>query len=91
MRRPEPLDPTVERDLAALDAALAGEPDAEAELALLVADVRAAAPRLDAAGRGRLDARAAAAAAASPPKRRRRWRVPRLQVLAPAQIGRAHV
>ena len=83
MRRPEPLDPAVERDLAALDAALAGEPDADAELALLVAEVRAAAPRPDATERERLDARAAAATTA-PPKRLRRWRVPRLQVLVPA-------
>jgi hypothetical protein len=82
MRRPEPLDPAVERELADLDAALAGAPDADAELALLVREVRAAAPRLDAAARERLDARAAAAAA--PAKRARPWRLPRLQVLAPA-------
>src|SRR3954449_15886 len=53
MRRPEPLDPAVEHELSALDAALAGAPDADAELALLVREVRAAAPRLDAAGPGR--------------------------------------
>jgi len=41
MRRREPLDPAVEAELAALDAALAGTPDADAELAALVRDVRA--------------------------------------------------
>jgi hypothetical protein len=39
MRRPETLDPAVERELAALDAALAGR-SADAELAVLVAAVR---------------------------------------------------
>jgi len=60
MRRPEPLDPIVERDLAVLDAALAGAPDADAELALLVRDVRAEAPRPAPALRAALDARVAA-------------------------------
>src|SRR3954470_6917203 len=82
MRRPEPLDPVVERELSALDAALAGAPAADAELALLVREVRAAAPRLDAAARERLDA--CAATAAAPAKRTRRWRLPGLQVLVPA-------
>jgi Domain of unknown function (DUF4349) len=59
MRRPEPLDPVVERDLALLDAALAGAPDADAELAALVRDVRAEAPRPAAAFRSALDARVA--------------------------------
>jgi hypothetical protein len=81
MRRPEPLDPAAERELSALDAALAGAPDADAELALLVREVRAAAPRLDAASRERLDARVASAAAPAPA---RRWRMPQLQVLVPA-------
>jgi uncharacterized protein DUF4349 len=81
MRRHEPLDPAVERELSALDAALAGAPDADAELALLVREVRAAAPRLDRAARGRLDTRVAAAAA---PRARRQWRFPPLRVLAPA-------
>ena len=59
MRRPDPLDPVVERDLALLDAALAGAPDADAELAALVRDVRAEAPRPAAAFRSALDARVA--------------------------------
>jgi hypothetical protein len=86
MRRPEPLDPAVERDLAALDAALAGEPDAGVELALLVRDVRAAAPRLDAAARGRLDARIAGTSTAAAPGATpaRRWPRLRVRVLVPA-------
>jgi hypothetical protein len=85
MRRPEPLDPAVERELAALDAALAAAPDADAELALLVRDVRAAAPRLDAAARERLDARVEAGAAVAPEAKPAR-RLPRLRgrVLVPA-------
>jgi len=59
MRRREPLDPAVEAELAALDAALAGTADADAELAALVRDVRAVAPRPAAAARAALDARVA--------------------------------
>lgn len=81
MRRPEPLDPAVEHELAALDAALSGAPDAHAGLAALVRDVRAAAPRLDEPSRARLDARMAAAARPAP---RRRAGLPRLRVLVPA-------
>src|SRR3954470_788584 len=81
MRRPETLDPVVERELSALDAALAGDADADAELALLVREVRAAAPRLDAAARERLDARLGSSPSAAPAHR---WRMPRLHVLVPA-------
>jgi hypothetical protein len=59
MRRREPLDPAVEAELAAIDAALAGTADADAELAALVRDLRAAAPRPAAAARAALDARVA--------------------------------
>ena len=59
MRRRDPLDPAVEAELAALDAALAGTADADAELAALVRDVRAVAPRPAAAARAALDARVA--------------------------------
>jgi hypothetical protein len=81
MRRPEPLDAAVERELADLDAALTGAADADAELALLVREVRAAAPRLGAAARERLDARVASSAA---PAAARGWRLPRVGVLVPA-------
>jgi hypothetical protein len=59
MRRREPLSPEVERELAALDAALAGERVDEdlADLALLVADVRATAPRMAPQAAARLDER----------------------------------
>jgi hypothetical protein len=86
MRRPEPLDPVVAGELAALDAALAGAPGAEPELVALVTDVRAAAPRLDASARAALDERVAAGPA-RPPRRRRAlaWR-PQLswRVVVPA-------
>ena len=67
MRRPEPLDPAVERDLAALDAALAGEPDADAELALLVRRRPCRRP----ATRRRGSASASTRAQRRPPRRRR--------------------
>src|SRR6185295_5262409 len=51
-------------------------------LALLVRDVRAVAPRPDAAARGRLDARVDGLAGRPSPTRA--WRLPRLQVLVPA-------
>lgn len=77
MRRPDQLPDEVQRDLAAIDAALAGEPaDGElAELALLVRDQR---PRLDPGARARLDERADARFAA------RRVRAPRRRALLPA-------
>src|SRR4051812_4678438 len=99
MRRPEPLDPVVERDLALLDAALADTPDApdaDAELAALVRDVRAEAPRPAPAFRAALDGRVAtgfpAAAtshgggglAARPGRRRGLRDVLRPRILVPA-------
>ena len=80
MRRPEPLDPIVERDLAVLDAALTGAPDADAELVRLVRDVRAEAPRPAPAFRAALDARVAAGFAPAPP--------PTADRPAPARAGR---
>ena len=68
MRRREPLDPAVEAELAALDAALAGTPDADAELAALVRDVRAVAPRPAAQARATLDARVASGFAPETPR-----------------------
>jgi len=68
MRRREPLDPAVEAELAALDAALAGTADADAELAALVRDVRAVAPRPAAAARAALDARVASGFAPETPR-----------------------
>jgi hypothetical protein len=74
MRRPEPLDPAVERDLAALDAAVAEAPDADPELLALIRDVRALAPRPAASARAALDARVAAGFPRAPrPDRRPRW------------------
>ena len=58
MRRREPtLDPAVAAELEALEAALAGDPAAEPELAALVRDVRAEAPTMAPAFRARLDQR----------------------------------
>ena len=58
MRRHEPtLDPAVAAELEALEAALAGDPAAEPELAALVRDVRAEAPAMTLEFRSRLDRR----------------------------------
>jgi hypothetical protein len=58
MRRREPtLDPAVAAELEALEAALAGDPAAEPQLAALVRDVRADAPAMAPAFRARLDQR----------------------------------
>jgi Domain of unknown function (DUF4349) len=58
MRRRDALpDPEVDHGLRELEAALAGEPTADPDLALLVADVRAAAPQPDAQFLATLDAR----------------------------------
>ena len=58
MRRREPtLDPAVAAELEALEAALAGDPAAEPELAALVRDVRAEAPAMAPDFRARLDMR----------------------------------
>jgi hypothetical protein len=105
MRRREPLDPVAERDLALLDAAVAGAPDADPELARLVRDVRAEVPRPAPAFRAALDARVAAGfppappSAARPAARPRRLRaalrprflVPALGVVAAALLALAVV
>jgi len=88
MPRRETLDPIAERELAALDAALAGAsgPDFDAELAALVRDVRASAPRFEGPARDGLDARVAGGfPSATPPRRRLRLRpVPVRRALVPA-------
>ncbi len=94
MPRRELLDPDVERELAALDAALAGErvDDDLRDLALLVADVREDAPRMRAEAAARLDERVAqgfAGAAAGAGTGRLARRFPRLSarprwILVPA-------
>jgi hypothetical protein len=76
MHRHEPtLDPAVTAELEALEAALAGDPAAEPELAALVRDVRADAPAMAPAFRARLDDRVADGFAKAPrkatPSRRR--------------------
>jgi Domain of unknown function (DUF4349) len=73
MRRAEPLDPAVLAELQALDAALAGEPGADAELSALVRDVRAVAPAPDPAFRAALDERVRTGFP-RPPRRRDAWR-----------------
>jgi hypothetical protein len=71
MRRREPtLDPTVAAELEALEAALAGDPAAEPELAALVRDVRSEAPTMAPDFRARLDERAAGGFAKAPRRRR---------------------
>jgi hypothetical protein len=71
MRRHEPtLDPAVAAELEALEAALAGDPAAEPELAALVRDVRAEAPAMAPAFRARLDDRVADDFAKAPRKAR---------------------
>jgi hypothetical protein len=57
MRRREPMDPVVERELEALEAALTGAPGADPELAALTGELRAIAPRLRPGARRALDAR----------------------------------
>jgi hypothetical protein len=54
-RRPDITDPEVVRGLEELEAALGGEPGADEALALLASDLRAEAPRMDAAFEARLD------------------------------------
>jgi Domain of unknown function (DUF4349) len=56
-RRESTLDPAVAAELEALEAALAGDPATEPELAALVRDVRADAPTMDLGFRARLDER----------------------------------
>jgi hypothetical protein len=80
-RRETTLDPAIAADLEALEAALAGEPAAEPELAALVRDVRAEAPAMAPAFRARLDERVAEGFAKAPrPRRRRGALVPALGV-----------
>jgi hypothetical protein len=89
MRRRDALpDPDVLHGLRELDAALAGEPAADPELALLVADVRATRPEPDAAFLASLDARVHAGFPAAGPRRppwHERLRAP--QVLVPGVMG----
>jgi uncharacterized protein DUF4349 len=80
MRRHEPtLDPAVAAELEALEAALAGHPAAEPELAALVRDVRAEAPAMAPGFRARLDDRVAEGFAKAP----RKARPPRRRALLP--------
>jgi hypothetical protein len=56
-RRETPLDPAVAAELEALEAALAGDPSADPELASVVRDVRMEAPAMTPAFRAQLDER----------------------------------
>jgi hypothetical protein len=83
MRRHEPtLDPAVAAELEALEAALAGDPAAEPELAALVRDVRAEASAMAPDFRARLDDRVTEGFAKAPRRARTRRRdlVPALAV-----------
>lgn len=91
-------DPAVERELAALDAALGGdavEPE-HADLAALVDDVRAQRPAMDPVFAARLEERVAGGFSEDqptpqrPPRRRRGWR-PALALAVVACIGTAVV
>ncbi|HEX6618692.1 MAG TPA: DUF4349 domain-containing protein [Solirubrobacteraceae bacterium] len=83
MRRHEPtLDPAAAAELEALEAALAGDPAAEPELAALVRDVRAEAPAMTLEFRSRLDRRVERGFERALPRRRFKLRplVPALGV-----------
>ena len=69
-RRETPLDPAVAAELEALEAALAGDPAAEPELATLVRDVRMQAPAMSPSFRAQLDERVESgfARGSSPPR-----------------------
>jgi uncharacterized protein DUF4349 len=69
-RRESTLDPAVAAELEALEAALAGDPAAEPELAALVRDVRAETPTMEPAARARLDRRLERGFANPLPRRR---------------------
>jgi hypothetical protein len=87
-RRDAQPDPDVVHALRELDAALAGEPAADPELAVLVADVRAERAEPSAAFLASLDARVHAGFPPAGPRRPRwheRLRAP--QVLVPSVIG----
>ena len=84
MRRHEPtLDPVVAAELEALEAALAGDPAADPELAELVRDVRAEAPAMTLAFRAGLDRRVDGGFARAPRRRVRSLRpmIPALGVV----------
>jgi hypothetical protein len=82
LRRDSTLDPAVVAELEALEAALAGDPAAEPDLAALVRDVRAQAPAMAPGFRARLDERVAEGFAKAPKRKpqRRRSLVPALGV-----------
>jgi hypothetical protein len=87
MRRHEtPLDPAVAAELDALEAALAGDPAAEPELAMLVRDVRLEAPAMTPVFRAQLDERVASgfAGASKPRDRSGRFAALRGRPLIPA-------
>ncbi|MEY2534097.1 MAG: hypothetical protein QOF29_2007 [bacterium] len=90
MRRPEPLDPAVARDLEELEAALAAAPGADPSLAALARDVRAVAPRHGAPARAALDARVAAGFPPAP-RRSRAGRAARAAVHTARERRRALV
>jgi hypothetical protein len=85
MRRHEPtLDPAVAAELEALEAALAGHPAAEPELAALVRDVRAEAPAMAPDFRARLDRRVESGFERALPRRRFASLQPMIPALAVA-------
>jgi hypothetical protein len=85
MRRHEPtLDPAVAAELEALEAALAGHPAAEPELAALVRDVRAEAPAMAPDFRARLDRRVERGFERALPRRRLQSLRPMIPALAVA-------
>ena len=85
MRRHEPtLDPAVAAELEALEAALAGHPVAEPELAALVRDVRAEAPAMAPDFRARLDRRVERGFERALPRRRLQSLRPMIPALAVA-------
>ena len=85
-RRETPLDPAVATELDALEAALAGDPSAETELAMLVRDVRLEAPAMTPAFQAQLDERVATgfAGASKPRDRGGRFAALRGRPLIPA-------
>jgi uncharacterized protein DUF4349 len=89
MRHREPtLDPIAAAELDALEAALAGDPAAEPDLAALVRDVRAQAPIMDTGFRARLDARVDADfAKPDRPRRRPRALMPALGLAAASVVA----
>jgi hypothetical protein len=87
-RHADILDPEVARDLAELEAALAGEPGADRALALLASDLRAEAPRMSSAFAARLDERVEAG---FPRARPERGLTPLRTLLARLRAGRMHM